>query len=395
MKMIATLGQRFERSLPSQMAVLLIVSVLFWAFGVPTWIKPAQAAYLTEISDTLSSSENSTLAEHAIRWTTSTSTVATDQIKIQLDPSTNAFSQSFSTATSTEIMMYDDGTAIEVVNAADCAAGKVSAIGNYNNGSDENLTLTLCSGTTIAADSDILLDVGSTTKLWTNPGSYGSYVIEVSASGSKSTSGETQVAIISRVTLTAAVSSTFTFEINGVNGGTSVNGTTTTAAINTTATTLPFGTLSPGVPKFLAQRLNVTTNATNGFVVTVQEDQPPTTAAGAVIYLFSNGASTTAPIAWAPPTGTVNAFQTYAHIGITSDDQDLSTNTGSANDDFTSTKFAGDLFQPRAVFAHNGPSDGLVANQGSTTVGYEIQTTSLLPAGDYTNQITYVATPTF
>lgn len=46
--------------------------------------------------------------------------------------------------------------------------------------------------------------------------------------------------------------------------------------------------------------------------------------------------------------------------------------------------------------ATNGPADGSTAHQGRTRVGYKIQIGSLQEAGtDYTNTLTYVATPTF
>lgn len=388
MKIIEAWGQRFERSLPSQIAVLLIVSVLFWAFGVPTVVQHAKAAYMSQVSDTLSDSNNGTVSKHVISFTTSTSTKATETIKIQLDPDTNAFTEYFSTATTTDITTTGFH---HVANAAACdgsfADQAYISSASYNNGADENIIFTVCTSDTIAAGA-ITVTVGAAgTLLWQNPSSTNSYRIVIGG-GTAAASGETRVAILPHVTLTASVATTFTFTVSGFATGATVGGDTTN--ITTTNTTIPFGTLAAGVPKIGAQILNVTTNATNGFSVTVQEDQPPTAGSGAIIYLFKDGATTSVPTAWTSPLATLNAAQTYGHLGITSTDADLNSNEFSS-----ATLYAGNIITPRVVFSHNGPTNGIQANQGSTTVAYKVESTALLPAGDYTNILTYVATPTF
>jgi hypothetical protein len=82
-------------------------------------------------------------------------------------------------------------------------------------------------------------------------------------------------------------------------------------------------------------------------------------------------------------------------MGLTSDDADL--NSGEFG---TSTPlFAGNIqasTTPRQVFSHTGPSDGTTQNKGLIKVAYRIQIASLQEAGnDYTNVLTYIATPTF
>jgi hypothetical protein len=44
---------------------------------------------------------------------------------------------------------------------------------------------------------------------------------------------------------------------------------------------------------------------------------------------------------------------------------------------------------------HNGPSDGLTADIGTTTVAYTVGITALQEAGDYSNTLTYICTPTY
>jgi hypothetical protein len=378
--------RRLETSVRAQVALLLIVSVLFWAFGVPTFIKPAHAAYMSLVSDTLSDSNNGSASVHSIAFTNATSTTAGQTIKIQLDPDTSAFTEYFSNATTTDITANGF---THVANLAACPGSGNSAYVSsaaYNNGTDENITFTVCPSNTISAG-PISIKVGATsTKLWQNATTTGSYRILIA--GTQLSSGETRVAILPHVTLTASVATIFTFTVSAVPQGNTVGGDVTTSA--STQTTIPFGTLASGTPKIIAQRLNVTTNANNGFSVTVQEDQPPTSGAGSIIYLFKDGATTSVPTAWTAPAGTLGALQTYGHLGLTSTDADLNSNEFS-----NATLYAGNVIFPRVIFSHNGPADGSTNNIGSSTVAYKIQGTDLLAAGDYTNVLTYVATPTF
>jgi hypothetical protein len=139
----------------------------------------------------------------------------------------------------------------------------------------------------------------------------------------------------------------------------------------------------------MAQRLNVTTNARNGFVVTVEQDQNLLSSTGADIDGFIDGAYTNTPAAWAAPTNSIANENTWGHWGLTSDD-DINTS------EFGSALFVAASTTPRQIFSHAGPSDGVTNDIGSTTIGYQIQISPLQEAGDdYTTVLTYIATPTF
>jgi hypothetical protein len=125
--------------------------------------------------------------------------------------------------------------------------------------------------------------------------------------------------------------------------------------------------------------------------VTVFQDQNLTSATGADIDQFIDGAGTATPAAWQAPANTLGSENTYGHFGITSEDSSLT-----AGDEFGSALYAGNISTARQVFYHNGPADGSTAHQGRTRIGYKIQIGSLQEAGtDYSNTLTYVATPTF
>lgn len=391
-----TLGNHFRLTLQSQLALLLLVAVLLWSIGAPVLFQRVHAASLTQVSDTLTTSNLGTNSGHLIQFTSNAQIATGQTIVYQLDPDGSAFTEAFDPATSTDFAVYAGASLYSVVDA--CTTGnQFSAVGNYNNGTNENLTLTLCGGATpISATTTIALNVAtstSQTKVWTNPAAAGSYRILIA--GTQANSGETRVVTLQSVTLTASVNTSFTFTVAGVATTTGFSGNLATTTASSTAVSLPFATLASSTGSvILAQQLNVTTNARNGFSVTVQENQPPTSSTGATIDLFANGATTTTPINWVAPTAILDVPSTYGHFGITSDDTDE--NSTGANEFAGATKWAGNIDLPRVVFSHTGPSDGSTQNKGKAMVGYRIQISDLQEAGaDYTNTLTYVATPTF
>jgi hypothetical protein len=380
--------------LKKEVAITLALALVFWAVGVPSLLQTAHASQVTGFSDVLSDSNLGSAAKHTIDFTNTSAIYGGQTLQISLDPvnttpGSSAFTEIFSAASSSDFFLHSGATNYAIVSA--CTAGNQATVAaNYNGGSDENVVFTVCGGATpIATSSAVSIVVGSTTPLWYNPSTTGSYVIRMRG-GTTANTGDTRVAVLQNVTVTASVDTTFTFTVSGVATSTTYNGVTTTGS--TTATVLPFATLVPGVKSSLAQTLNVTTNARNGFNVTVQENQPLTSSTGATIDLFKDGATTTTPIAWASPSNTLNVPSTYGHLGVTSDDSDL---VGAAND-FTSSKYAGNIDQPRTIFANNAPTNGTTQNIGLAHVLYSIEIGTLQEAGnDYTNTLTYVATPTF
>jgi len=220
----------------------------------------------------------------------------------------------------------------------------------------------------------------------TNPTTIGSYEFEIDTGNGDS--GKTRVAIIDNVLVTAIVETTFDFTITGLGTTTDVNGEATTGS--TTATEIPFGVLEAGTAETLGQALTVTTNAINGFVVTVRQDDDLQSSTGADIDSFIEGAYTNAPASWVVPSNDISDENTWGHWGLTSEDADLN------SDEFGTQLFVAASTTPREIFSHDGPSNGSDANIGSTEVAYKIEITALQEAGDdYNTTLTYVATPTF
>ncbi len=364
------------------LALIVLAGLLMWSVGLPAWAPMAQAAALTNFSDTLTDSDVSAPSNHTIAYTTPNGVSAGETIVITFPAGFNLSDLSF--------------------NDIDLYAGSERTLGSSPSGATwgvatTSTTITFTSGTdTIASSTAVVIEIGTHATAGAtgdtqiiNPGSPGTQIINVS-SGSGIDSADTRVYIIDDVVVTASVNTTFLFSITGVASGASVNGSPTTTADTTTSTSLPFGTLNALQSKTLAQDLSVTTNAANGFVVTVQQDQNLRSATNADIDGFIDGAYTNTPAAWVQPSGSLGQEWTYGHWGLTSEDADLNT------DEFGSDLWVAASTTPRQVFSHNAPSNGTTPNSGSTRVGFQIEITSLQEAGtDYTNTLTYIATPTF
>ena len=227
----------------------------------------------------------------------------------------------------------------------------------------------------------------------TNPSSAGSQTINIVTEDTglvEIESVDVMVAIIDDVTVTATVSSTLTFTVALVNSGVAIN-TDSVTTITSTATTIPFSTLTANTPAIGGHTLTVETNADDGFVVTVQQSANLTSAGGSDIDSFKDGTAQTIPTAWTSPTGTLAAGEnSYGHFGFTSEDSDLNTN------EFGDALYAGlDGTTADEVFSNDGAADGSTVDKGSTKVGYKVEIDELQEAGDYTNTLTYICTPTY
>lgn len=371
-------------SLHRVVAMLVATAVLALSVGV---FQNAQAANLAVISNTLSDSDVSALSNHTILFTVPTSSPGVIAGGGAPGSITVTFPAGF---TMGSVAVGDIDFAIDAVEQTLAGAPSGATWGATVSG--QNLILESGTGV-VTANQVVRIRVGTNavtggagTNQVTNPGTVDSFEFAVTAGAADS--GRTRVAILDNVVVTAVVNTSFTFTVSGLATSTGVNGTTTTGS--TTATAIPFGVLTAGEIKTLAQRLNVQTNARNGFVVTVEQDGNLQSSTGADIDGFRDGAYTNTPEAWgAAPVNNIANENTWGHWGLTSTD-DLNA------DEFGTALFVAASTTPRQIFAHNGPSDGVTDNIGSSTVGYQVQITPLQEAGDdYITTLTYIATPTF
>jgi len=380
------------------LALLLAVSLLLWSFGITT-LQADDTPRPLDLQNVLSDSAPGMPAIHNISFRLGAGVDALDAGNIVI---------SFEDAGGESFDLDELGTGdITIGGAGDGELSVTSVVGNEITLAvtgeliaDDVVTLTIGGGT---ADDSI---INPNHVFAGDPMEAVTHEIIVTFTD-VDTSNTTRVAIIDSISMTAAVDTIFEFSVGGVASSTDVHtgvATTTTTGAST-PTSFDFGTLEPGTFYFLAHELTVETNASNGFVVTVQESQELTSSTGEVIHRFNAAVAESVgqatPIAWVAPTPSLGNAETYGHYGITSNDASLADATEVLTDaDFVAEAGGGFVgnFQvdPRPVFGYSGPSDGLTPGAGVAQVGVGIQITSLQAAGDdYANTLTYVATPTF
>lgn len=369
-------------------AAIAILAITMWSLGF-SMFRFAEAANVTSFSDTLSDSAPLARANHTLSFVTASSGVQAGEAILITFP-----------ADFDDIELLDEDDIDVAVNGSDLTLA-ASASGTDWGVALSPTTIEISSDTgVIGANATVTIEIGTHATFGAtgdsqieNPAVVDSYEITVDA-GSVDT-GSTRVAIIAPVTVTASVETSLDISIEGVAAGQNINGTTTTGA--TTPTEITFGQLSADVASTAAQQISVSTNASNGFVVTVQVDSQLVSATGADIDGFANGNFTSTPTAWVSPAGTIGQENTYGHWGITTNDNSV---TAALTDEFD-VDGSGNLYvsastTPVEVMRHNGPADGLEPHVGQTQVGYQVEISPLQEAGDdYEATLTYVVTPIF
>ena len=351
-------------------ATLVACATVLWSIGAYT---TAQAANLSNVSNTLTDSAPSVTSAHTIAFTIpstgGTAIGSSDTVTITFPTGFTGIGSVSGANTSVTVGGTPVGTATIGNAGQDVTVTNITA-----NPGDEVV---------VAIDDGVI----------TNPGTPGSLEFEIDTGVGDT--GKTRVVILDNVEVSAIVNTEFTFTVSGLATSTAINGTSTTGS--TTPTEIPFGSLVADEVKTLAQRLNVTTNANNGFVVTVQTDGDLQSSNGAIIDTFTDGSDIAdVGTTWTSPTEDVNDRTTWGHWGITSGDGDLNSLGGYYSGEFGTNEFIAASTSPREVFHHNGPSDGSTADLGQVDVGFQIEITPLQEAADdYTTTLTYIATPTF
>lgn len=361
-------------------AMLLASALLLWMVGAQFIGKRVNAANLIQLSDLVSDSVSDQPSNHTIDFIIPNGMVSGQTLDVTFEA---GFDLSSLAAGDVDVAINGAGT----TTAAAAGAGTFG----LTLATPDAQSFRLTSPTdNVASSSRLTIRVGDHTLAGANqivnPTATTSYTVDIG--GTAPDSGQTQVAITDAVLVTAEVQTTFDFVVNGTPSGFTIPGVATTTDANTTSATLPFGVLSADTSKTLAHQLNVTTNAANGFVVTVEQSQDLQSSTGAIIDSFTDGTYVDTPTAWTAPGDNIALDSTWGHWGLTSDDDDYNSGT---NDRWVAASTT-----PRQVFAHNGSADGITNDVGSTTVGYQIQITPLQEAGnDYNTTLTYIATATF
>jgi len=235
-------------------------------------------------------------------------------------------------------------------------------------------------------DGEITFTIGGL-NLPGNPPTEGpySYIIEWynthNASGSPLYIKDGKVYINEGTVVSASIPTAFSFTIAPVGSG-SVNGASITQSTSV-GTAVNFGTYTGDADRIAAHDLIVSSNATGGYNITVQYTGQLVSDSD---HMYDFTGSNATPTTWATPPG--SGITSY--FGYTTDDDSLS---DTPYDRFTSSggnKWAAFTTSPAEIVYFTGP-----ANDQTNRIGYRLDINSLQPAGIYTTNITYIATPTF
>ncbi len=174
---------------------------------------------------------------------------------------------------------------------------------------------------------------------------------------------------------------TLTFTIAGLAAGTTTEGVTTDAT--TTATSVGFGSLAFDAEIEAAQRLTLTTNATEGYQIFVYQRQGLNHVSYGGIAISEVTGTNLSPTSWATGCiGTAAGCYGY-HAG---DDALSGGSTRFAPND-TYAKFIG---SSEEIAFNSGPVTSEV-----TDIIFKTKITNQQEAGDYSSTVVYIAVPTF
>jgi hypothetical protein len=369
-------------------AMTVGLALFLWSTGLPTLFRTAEAASITNASDTLSSSAPSLASNHTFAFTSPNGMASGQTIEI-------TFPAGF-TLPALGVEDFDltaSGTEQTISSSNGSGVWGVST-------SSQIITFTSPSNVGQASSTAFVIEIGTHAlsgatgdSQIVNPSATTSHAIDIA--GTMPDSGQVRVAIVNQVIVSASVDTSLTFSVTGVASGQTVNGSPTTTSTTTTSTALPFETLGINSSRVLAHDLAVTTNASQGYTVTVVTTGALQSTTGATIDGFINGSNTNTPSAWQGPSALIADTATYGHWGITSEDASITPRTAAGNN-FGSNQWVAPSTSPIAIMGHNGPADGSTAGIGAARIGYQAQISALQEAGDdYTTTLRYIATPVF
>ena len=172
---------------------------------------------------------------------------------------------------------------------------------------------------------------------------------------------------------------TLTFTIDGVSSGVSTEGVTTD--VTTTSTSVDFGTLGFNSQVEAAQRLTVSTSASEGYQIFVYQRQGLLNTGYGGIEIVPVDGTNPSPAAWAIPTGEVGAYGYHA-----GDDTLVGGSTRfSANNTFAQLDGTA-----REIVYSSGP-----VTAEATDIVYKTEITNQQPSGIYSSKLVYIVVPTF
>jgi hypothetical protein len=372
----------------------------------------AHAAAVTSRKDTLSTSAPATLANHTIQFVTPTG-VAGASTTVTL-----TFGAGFTTVSTIAFgdvdVLYDtDGTCttfstqISLLASAGAtdwgvgSSGQVVTLTHSTAGANQSIPAGRCVKVLIGTNA---VNGTTGTNRITNPAKVAAAgtadVTSIAIGGSFGDTGTLLVATDDQVSVSATITESLSFAVSGMSGATcqtSVDSGTPTQ-VATTATTVPFGTISvPNTFYAGCQDLTVSTNASNGYIVTSEENTSLKTGSLLIPDTSCDSActhdTTTSGTAWATATNSGLGYWCQNSTN-TPCNSNLNANTKYKRLACTGTAVTqctpGGGQVAQTILTQAGP-----ANADVGRIHYKLAVSALQAAGSYTNTLTYIATPSF
>ena len=294
----------------------------------------------------------------------------------------------------------------DVPLAASAGSGAGSAWGvAVTSGTSGSLVLTNNDTDTVAADSAIVIEIGTIATYGVtgaeqivnpakvNPiGSGDVWSVDITSADGSSVIIDTielLVATIEHVEEYAGQKPHMTFEISGItppDGG--------VIAPNL----IEWREITPGVAKTAVMRAKVNTDAQNGFTVYIKQDTNMLHAVDPTIDIdpIKNVAVGTndAPVDWTSPTGTTLGVDT-GFLGYTTSDTTLNTVGDGPNRFATATKYAGFTTTSEEILYHHEATQSDIEGQDYTNITLQLEVNNLQPSGNYAHELIFIAKPVF
>lgn len=172
---------------------------------------------------------------------------------------------------------------------------------------------------------------------------------------------------------------TLSFTMDGISSGTTID--SETMDFTTSTTSVPFSSIQPGIEYTAGYRINVNTNATEGYKVLMVFDQPLTNSYGAIIEPVA--ASNASPVDW--NTGCDAAANSCFGYHVEDDILDGGSMRFSLDDTFAAISTT----SAKEVMYSSVPADD------QHDIVFKLLVRGLQQAGDYTANLTLISVPIF
>ena len=390
------------------LSIVLLFTLLSMGLVFYQFLRNANAGNLSGTKDVLSNSAPGATSTHTITFVTATAVTGTvdKTITVNFGTITNFTIPAGATSTDVDLEKGDTGncttaTFTQIGLAQATTTDRWGAV--FATSSTNLLTLTYPANagtSSIAAGVCVRIKVGGNatsqatgTNNLTNPskvlGIGTGDVYTISIGGSFGDSGNALVAVVEGVTVSATVAESLTFNISGVSSGscTSGKGGSGFTATSTTSSTIPFGVISTGFSQ-ACQSLYVATNAFNGYNLTAQTNQSLSSGSSTIPDTTCDSGACTTATAAAWVTDTNEGF------GYSCDPDTTAFATNRCQPTFTSSTVFRPFSSSTAVVVAS--STNILSALGSTNrILYRITVDAAQAAGNYSNVITWIATPSY